>query len=48
MKVPLESIVGLDGIVTIEPIGRDDYEKIDDRVVKERSSLCSKTFPPCA
>ena len=48
VKVPLESIVGLDGIVTIEPIGRDDYEKIDDRVVKERSSLCSKTFPPCA
>ena len=48
VKVSLESIVGLDGIVTIEPIGQDDYEKIDDPVVKERSSLCSKTLPPCA
>ena len=47
VDVPLPSIVGLDGIVTIEPMGQDEFEKLKDPVMKGRSCLCSKQLPPC-
>ena len=45
--LPLSSIVGLDGIVTIEPMGQNEYEKLQNPVMKGRSHLCSKKLPPC-
>lgn len=45
--VPLSSIVGLDGIVTIEPMGWDAYEKLQNPVMKGRSHLSSEKLPPC-
>lgn len=47
VDVPLPSIVGLDGIVTIEPMGQDAYEKLQNPVMKGRSHLSSEKLPPC-
>lgn len=50
VDVPLTSIVGLDGIVTIEPMGQDAYEKLQNPVMKGRSLLVQsekQKLPPC-
>ena len=47
VDVPFSSIVGLDGIVTIEPMGWDAYEKLQNPVMKGRSHLSSEKLPPC-
>ena len=50
VDVPLTSIVGLDGIVTIEPMGQDAYEKLQNPVMKGRSLLVrseKQKLPPC-
>jgi hypothetical protein len=50
VNVPLSSIVGFDGIVTIGPMEQDEYEELDNIVLtamKGRSRLCSKRLPPC-
>ena len=47
VDVPFSSIVGLDGIVAIEPMGWDAYEKLQNPVMKGRSHLSSEKLPPC-